>query len=85
MPKGKILKALMAVTTFTSANSAPSLSQQSSAYLAAAESSHEHALSKGITVYRSSREEASQIAPVAQAPPEIWTDQGTAVDIPEEV
>lgn len=44
----------------------------------------EHVLPNGITVYGSSPEEASQIASVAMEFPEIWTDQGTTVDIPEE-
>ena len=87
MPTGKTVKALITLIALTSANSAPSLSQQPPACLAAADSSQEHTQSKGIIVYRSSREEASQVAAVAQAPqapPEIWTDQGTATDIPEE-
>ena len=42
----------------------------------------EHILPNGITVY-GSQEEASQIASVAQEFPEIWTDRGTTVDIPE--
>lgn len=45
---------------------------------------HEHVLSNGITIYGSTQEEAFQIAAVAMEFPEIWTDQGTTVDIPEE-
>ena len=43
----------------------------------------EHVLPSGITIY-GNQEEASQIAAVAQEFPEIWTDQGTTVDIPED-
>ena len=43
----------------------------------------EHVMPSGLTVY-GTQETAEQIATVAMEFPEIWTDRGTTVDIPEE-
>ena len=85
--KSRIAKALMTVaataataaTVYTASGSSAS---DKNASPTTVDPSLEHVLPNGITVY-GSQEEASQIAAVAQEFPEIWTDRGTTVDIPE--
>ena len=80
LAKGAMLAAAAAYTAVTQP-----MSQKASTGTAtvAIDPALEHVLPNGITIYGTPNVAAS-IAAVASEYPEIWTDQGTTVDIPEE-